>query len=294
MNMKISVLSFIFSCFFSQYTFAFEQLGKLSLKSLHLKPKIILQEPQKGGFSLGDSLFSIGWVFEPNISAVLKVAQPSLINTNRLFKNYNQAVGEELVFVEAYGQYDAIHGQFRFGRIPVGYGYEASTEEEHLDLPRSIYFSNRLAGLRDLGFSYFTETKNYYASLVIHNGEGDSNVDGHLWYTGLWGWKFSNMLKLGLMGQTGETSPLSTENSSFNYLNFDKGLAAKIRSGGLFIAYRNNRLFSLFEANILVLRQSEVDLGQLGVGHWDLSYSYSRFGSFFVAVSVPGSKQPGR
>ncbi|MCB0412975.1 MAG: hypothetical protein KDD50_01495 [Bdellovibrionales bacterium] len=278
--------AFLSLILFSSALQAKERLGEIRVESLLLKPTIRLQEPQSGYFRFDESLFTLKWILEPNTSAIMKLGSLSLLGEHSLFKDYSASSSSNIGFVEAYGQYDARHGQFKFGRIALPFGPQSQILDEELILPRPIQFSKQVVTHRDVGMAYVTETKNYFVTLAIHNGENGQNDDGQLWYTGLWGWKFRQNLRIGISGQTGETTAISTANGSFNYLGFNKNLNSKYRTGNFFVNYKSQKVYSVFEASMASVEQSDVNLGQLSCGHWDLIYNYSTFGTFILRYQM--------
>ena len=145
-----------------------EQLGRIEIDQLVIRPQFRLLEPANANFELGESLFAVRWEMDSRVSAVFTVGSNALLGQSVHFVD---EVTEDLGFVETYGQFVSDYGTLRAGLQPVGLGFEGNVAEADMDLPRSLVYERRLAPLRDIGVSYAIDFNGFFTRMMIHNGE---------------------------------------------------------------------------------------------------------------------------
>jgi hypothetical protein len=184
-------------------------------------------------------------------------------------------VEDDVLLVEAFAEYLSPYGRFRLGRLPTEFGLEGSWWERELVFPRSLIFRDRVSELRDTGFSYYTSHNDFYTQIVIHNGESDDDVDGRMWYTAKWGYKFKRA-DLGIAGKTGTTKPESTAASGDTLANVDVTKEALWRMGGLYWDYQPRGWRIVLEAYGGEREQGEKNIRRFASGHGDISIWWGR------------------
>lgn len=249
-----------------------EDIGLLKIHDILLRPNFFLGEGGRGSFSIGESSFALRWELEEKFSGVIRIGPRSLINPSA---RYSDTVADDVLLVEAFAELNHPFGRFRFGRIPVEFGYEGRLWERYLVFPRSLLFKERVTMLRDVGGSYEISHNNYYTALAIHNGEGDSDQDGRLWYTGRWGYA-EEKFEVGIAGQTGSTKPVTTSTSNDTLAGVDPTAEAQWRMGGLYLAIHNFGFDWTMEYYMGERQQGEV-IGKFAAGHSDMSIEIDRF-----------------
>jgi hypothetical protein len=258
-----------FFIFMSVPALAREQLGLLKVDNLVIRPQFYLLEPALGDFQLGESLFSVRWEMDTKIDAVFTVGAKDLIGTST---HYVEELGEDLGFIEAYGEYSSSYGKVRAGLQPVAFGYEGSLGEADLNMPRSLVYQKRLVPLRDIGLSYQIEYMGFFTRMMVHNGESGANVDGRPWYTANWGWRDQRRWQFGLSGQTGTTKPESTNLSQDQLAGVDPLKPAHWRLGGPFMVWTPHRWRLIFEGHVGEVTQEKVT-NKYGVGNVSLTHT---------------------
>lgn len=248
-----------------------EEIGELKIHDLLLRPEFLLAEPGDGKFSIGESSFALRWELEESYQGVIRLGSKTLINPPA---RYTSVVEDDIVLIEAYGQFSHPYGRFRLGRLPVEFGYEGQQWERNLIFPRSLMFQKRVTNLRDMGFSYEITQNDFFTGVVIHNGEGEDDQDGRAWYTGRWGYR-RDTFEVGINGQTGTTKPNATNTSGDTLAGVDPASEAKWRMGGVYAAYHGRRWQLVVEA-YGGEREQETKEGRFAVGHTDLSHEFSR------------------
>lgn len=248
-----------------------EDIGELKIHDLLLRPNFMLKEPQQGSFSIGESSFALRWDLQAKYSSVVRIGPRSLLNP---LARYSASVNDDVILVEAFGEYEDDYGRYRFGRIPVEFGYEGRQWERTLIFPRSLLFQKRAMMLRDVGVSYDVEHNNFFTGFVIHNGESDSEVDGRLWYTARWGYR-NDDFEIGLNGQTGSTKPSSTSASNDTLAGVDPSLQAQWRIMGVHTAF-TRRLFEWVLEVYSGEREQLKQVGRFNAGHIDINYLSSK------------------
>lgn len=187
-----------------------EPLGTIVVSDLLLAPRFFHSEPSRGHFQPGDSYVAFRWQRDEVLSATVMLGTQSLVN---IPNRYAQINGDTINIIEAYGQGDGSFGKFRFGLIPIPFGSEGGIAEGRLRFPRSLIFEKGIIGLRDHGASYTIAHDKFVSEWAIHNGEGGRDLDNQVWFTARWGYLSPGKLRLGVSGQTGRTSALSTDPS---------------------------------------------------------------------------------
>ncbi len=246
-----------------------EQLGKIEIDQLVVRPQFKVIEPAKANFELGESLFAVRWEMDQQISAVFTVGSRELLGTST---HFTDEVTEDLGFVETYGQYISNYGTFRAGLQPVVMGYEGNVAEADMDFPRSLIYQRRLVPLRDIGVSYAVDYNGYFTRMMVHNGESGPNKDGRPWYTGRWGWGAPDRIRVGFAGTTGTTKPESTLLSNDSLANVDPTKDAQWRMGGPFVVWTPGRWRTVFEFYLGEVVQDN-DIRKHSAGNLTMSYT---------------------
>lgn len=248
-----------------------EDIGELKIHDLLLRPNFLLKEPKQGSFSIGESSFALRWELQEKYSSVVRLGPRTLANP---LARYSNTVNDDVILVEAFGEYADDYGRVRFGRLPIEFGYEGRMWERTLIFPRSLLFQRRAMMLRDIGLAYDLEHNNFFTGLVVHNGESDSDVDGRIWYSARWGYRNDNF-EIGLDGQTGSTKPISTTLSGDTLAGVDPLRESKWRLIGLHTALSRKKMEWVLEFYMGEREQKE-ESGRFNAGHTDLSYQFSK------------------
>ncbi len=248
-----------------------EDIGELKIHDLLIRPNFLLKEPTNGAFSIGESSFALRWELESKFGGVVRIGPRTLLNPLR---RYSETVNTDIILVEAYAEYNDPYGRYRFGRVPLEFGYEGRQWERELIFPRSLLFKNRAMGLRDVGASYEIEHNNFFTGFVVHNGESDSDQDGRIWYTARMGFK-EDKFEIGVAGQTGSTKASSTGASLDTMAGVDPAKDAKWRLAGLYTAFTRKKWEFVLEAYSGEREQDRKD-GRFATGHADLGFQWSK------------------
>ncbi len=264
----------LWALFFSFSSFALqrEDIGVLKIHDILLRPNFFLGEGGRGSFSIGESSFALRWELEDKFAGVIRLGPRSLINPSA---RYADTVEDDVLLVEAFAELNHAYGRFRFGRIPVEFGYEGKLWERYLIFPRSLMFKERVTMLRDVGGSYEIQHNNYLTAFAIHNGEGDQDQDGRLWYTARWGFA-EEKFEMGISGQTGSTKPVTTSSSTDTLAGVNPAEEAHWRMGGLYMAIHNMG----FEWNLeyyMGEREQQDVIGKFAAGHTDVGVEIDRY-----------------
>lgn len=249
-----------------------EDIGELKIQDLLLRPNFELQEPGRGEFSIGESSVALRWELEQKYAGVIRIGPRSLINP---LARYSDTVNDDVTLVEAFAEYNDVYGRIRFGRLPIGFGYEGGLWERNLVFPRSLLFQERAMMLRDVGLSYFIQHNNWLTEVTVSSGEGDSNEDGRTWYTGRWGYK-ADHFETGISGQTGSTKPIATKDSKDSLAHVDSTIEAKWRIGGIYANYNDRAFEATLEYYVGEVEQAEQKVNKYSTGHTDVGYSWTR------------------
>lgn len=228
-----------------------EPLGTISVSDLLLAPRFTYFEPSRGHFQPGDSFIAVGWRRDETLSAQVSLGTQSLIN---IPNRYPQINADTVNVIEAYGQGDGSFGRFRAGLLPIPFGSEGGIAEGRLRFPRSLIFERGMIGLRDHGVSYSISHERFGSEWAIHNGEGGRDIDNKLWYTARWGYTIPGKMRFGVSGQTGRTTPASTNpvgtytTSSPADAVMDLNKSSKVRIGNVFVNIDSRRYGLTLEA----------------------------------------------
>jgi hypothetical protein len=260
-----------------------ENLGTLSVSDVLLRPNFSIVSPGNTGFNIGESSIAVQWTLNDNFSGHVRLGSRELVNEPARYVS-NADLGTDIMLVEAYGEYSHPYGRFRLGRQPLDFGIEGAKSESDLIFPRSFLFQKRVMGLRDIGFGYAIDYNNFFTNFVIHNGEGDADQDGRLWYTGKWGYKFDRA-QIGMSGQTGRTTPASTGLSLDTLASVDPTQKAQWRIGGLFASWTPKRMVLELEG-YLGARVQDIGSGKFATGHFDIGYEFTDQFSTFVRYNI--------
>ncbi|OFZ16897.1 MAG: hypothetical protein A2Z20_09600 [Bdellovibrionales bacterium RBG_16_40_8] len=177
-----------------------ETVGSFFIQSIHLRPTFLSQEDTGADFSLADSTFAIGWKKNKNLSVFFEVGSEKLRNLPAYYAASEQ---NRLGFYKAFIEFQGVYGRFRFGLIPLNFGYDGILENYERIFNKSLLYSQRIIGISDYGMSFFSELNGYYTQLTIHNGEIDTTSDGRLWVSGNWGYTDGRNFRTQLSLQTG-------------------------------------------------------------------------------------------
>jgi hypothetical protein len=260
-----------------------ESLGTLSVSDVLLRPNFTTgsSKLEERGFNLGESSLAVTWSLNDKFSGTIRLGPRSLIAPPA---HYTATVNSDITMVEAYAQFDHPYGRFRFGEIPLDFGLEGAKSEGDLIFPRAFLFSERIVGLRDVGVSYAIDYNNFFTEIAVHNGEGDENQDNRLWYTSHWGYKFERA-QVGLAGQTGQTTPASTQNSQDTLASVDPTRAAKWRMLGVFGNWNPKKFVMEMEAYVGE-RVQDTGTHDFATGHFDLGYEFTKELSLFARYDM--------
>ncbi len=252
---------------------AVEKLGELEVSDLLLEPQFFYTEPKTGRFEIGNSLFSVRWLKDQYISGQITVGTKSLLGVP---KRYSSETSEEIGLVEGFAQAETYWGRVRFGLIPLHFGYEGALAEGSLKFPRSLWYRERLLGLRDFGLSYAVDNEGFFSEWTIHNGESGKDLDNKAWFTARAGYEQEDFF-VGLTGATGRTTQEST-NPSGNRANLADGFVvsdpARVRMAGVFIGTHGPEISVAAEA-LVAENFQQVDFKSTG-GHLDLIYDFAK------------------
>ncbi len=230
-----------------------EPLGTISVSDLLLAPRFTYSEPSRGHFQPGDSYIAVRWKRDEVLSAQVMLGTQSLIN---IPNRYTQINGDTVNVIEAYGQGDGSFGRFRAGLIPIPFGSEGGIAEGRLRFPRSLIFEKGMIGLRDHGVSYSISHERFGSEWAIHNGESGRDLDNKIWYTGRWGYTIPGKMRFGFSGQTGRTTPASTDplgsyaGGSPADAVMDLTKSAKFRTGNAFVNIDTRQFGLTFEGTV--------------------------------------------
>ncbi len=275
---------------------AAERLGEIELTDFLLEPSFLFSEPASGQFQFGNSRVQVTWHRDKDISGVVTIGNKALVGVPA---RYQPTATDELAFVEAFAQAETSLGRVRFGMVPLPFGAEGAGEEGHLRFPRSLVYQRRMIVLRDQGVSYSIENEGYFTHFAIHNGEGGKDFDNQMWFTATWGWAGPH-LKIGASGQTGRTTPLSTDPTgtlpSLPNSAIDVNRLSRIRIANLYANWESEPFSAKIEAT-LGETQQDTDRFKFLATHLDLFYSTSatlgwlaRFDYFNPRTDIGGSR----
>jgi hypothetical protein len=220
--------------FFSQISFAEEQVGLFKMDSIFLRPELMMSEDKGGDFGLSDSSAAFEWRKDKKLSAYFEIGNER--NRNLPIYYNNTEVEDRLNFTKAYAEYEGVYGTIQLGLVPLNFGYDGQIRNEDRIFSRSLVFSEKMIGLADKGLSFSTENNGYYTQITAHNGEIDTESDGRLWVTGNWGFTNQRHIRAQMSLQTGSVKgKVSDEAPSNDKLGIVSGENEKWRSGLLFV-----------------------------------------------------------
>src|SRR5262245_45125874 len=104
-----------------------EKMGLLSLGDFLLSPKMAVQEPSTGGFTLDDSYFSVEWQGSEFLQAYIKVGNSNLVRPAFWYSPI--VIQDRLALTEIWGQWMSEYGDVRWGLVPIAIGYESFVGE---------------------------------------------------------------------------------------------------------------------------------------------------------------------
>lgn len=256
-----------------------ESLGKLEVSDFGMAPNFKYSEPKSGSFALTNSYVTLNWSKADELKVFFTFGTKSLLGVP---SRYGSVQSQEIGLIEAFGQYEDLNGKIRFGLAPIPFGLQSGVPESDLRLDRSLFFENRLGGLRDIGFYYKMSYLGISSEWMIHNGESGADLDNEIWFTGRWSYR-SSRVWWGASAQIGRTSPESTNPNSNNLMtktamNLNQG--SKIRLGSFFYSYRDQG----FEANV------ELILGDI-IQSNQQSHIVNSYVDFFVPFETKWTKR---
>ena len=281
----------------------------MSIDEIMVQPTYSSVETAGGDFSFGSSSFSLLWNYENRYRARLSLGGNGLRATPRYYQTADPT--DEIDFYEAYGEYEGVYGRFRFGLLPINFGYGGGLREAQLVFQRAFIYSNRIIALRDFGISWYTESKGYYTEIVGHNGELDEGQrDGEIWATARWGYDNQRNLNAQLSVQGGRSTTDATVSGESGLAGFDATQNALWNFASFYIHWYPKKWDVILQSTYGDREQKGVegsfDSNQLDVVHmienfWGLGVRYETydpnrdveddgFNSTSLAV-IAGSKQ---
>lgn len=243
-----------------------EVMGNFRFSELQLSPRLHLEEPGKGGFELEQSSMGFEWSRDPWVRGVLKLGSADLVRQAFWYTPQTKNFSVVEAWMEARGDY----GDIRAGQVTVPQGFEGAHPEWNAIFPES---APRRAGWvlqRDLGVQFRWETRPFYTSMTIHNGETGTNKDRWLWASGLWEYRNSDgfgMLLTGSVGHTRQESTLGASEPGLQGFLFNPAESSKIRYA-IFTIYREDR------RNLFLIEGGRGEVLQGDVKH---PYAWGRF-----------------
>jgi hypothetical protein len=225
-----------------------EQVGELKIEEVILKPQITTVEGGEGGAGLEAASVGFLWKMHDHLQAKVKIGSLTLLNRPQIFAQ-DDSLDNSIGFYEAFGQFESLYGDVRFGIIPVGFGWNGTLSEGDIIMPRPQFFVRRWVGLRDFGASYDISYSGFFNRLTIHNGEGvDENPDNQMWMTNNFGWQNGQSFFVGFSGQTGQSNRESTEDAEVvDFTGFDNEKWGKWRIGSLYSVIKNKGFSTTLE-----------------------------------------------
>ena len=210
--------------------------ANISLVSFRLQPRMIASEGQEFNFGLQNSWVGTDLELQDQTRAVIGFGQTRLL---RVPSRYGSTNASEFDFglVNAFGEFKGSFATVRLGLQTVPLSLENFSYNRNRHLGRSLIYQARIASGKDVGLSIHAKHKNYYSILMVHNGEGESELDNRVWLTGSWGYRNGPIFHIGGTLSTGETTPTSTaqaSNPSTDTL-FDINENAKWRMGAIYM-----------------------------------------------------------
>jgi hypothetical protein len=267
-----------------------EDIGELKIHDLLIRPNFVLAEPKKGSFSIGESSFAVRWELEEKFTGVIRLGPRTLINQ---LSHYSATLDDDFALVEAFGEYNAWYGRFRFGMLPVEFGLEGRLWERNLIFPRSLLFQKRAMMVRDVGTSWEIKQDRFMTGFVVHDGNSTGNVAGPMWLTSRFGYQLEDV-GFGFTGQTGLTHAAQTMISQDTLAGVDPTKDAKWRIGGVYFDLLQRSWAIVGEYNIGSVEQ-EGNGRNYYAGHLDAGVLWTKRFQTYVRMDVfdPNSDNTG-
>lgn len=272
-----------------------ENLGSLEIDEISVRSEVDAIEADKTDFNIDKSYISFEWKKGGDLSAHFLLGKKSLVNQSGRFDSTFS--NKDLGFVEAYAQLEGLYGRLRFGMLPIDYGVEGSQRESELVLSRTFLYSEKILALRDLGISYKISDRFYYTEIQIHNGESDSNTDGRVFLTSLWGIENPRHYNLGVSAQTGTTKPISTSSSGDTLAGVDVNEINRWRFGTIFGNFFSQQFQFMTQATFGE-RETQSEVTKFNLWNFDIQYDFTsqwgfllRYESFDPNNSLTGDRK---
>lgn len=233
-----------------------ERMGEFRFSEFSLSPRLAIQEPGKSNFELKETWLDTQWVLDSNISGQIGFGTSDMVASAIWFTPKTGDFALTKAYVEGHSSFFDV----RAGLLPIPQGYEGTYPEWDWHLPSSRVRRQNWFAKRDFGMQIFVQNRPYQTSLTVHNGESGTNMDGKLWYTGMW--MVADPIGFGALAtaSVGNTQPASTSGSkaaSEHQFEFDVSDNAKIRYGSLSLFRRWPRSVFLLEGGQGDLIQSD-------------------------------------
>ncbi len=249
-----------------------ESLGHFSFHEFSVSPRMRVEEPKRGGFELKETWIGFEWRRDESLSALFGLGSSDLV----LPAVWYTPKPQQLEFVAASVNAETPYVNFHAGLLAVPFTYEGEKPEWEWALPATRVRRQSWFTKRDFGIEFEFHSGSYLTKVFIHNGEGATNADNRLWYTGLWQYKDTEGYAALLSASTGGTGPESTLGSvapgpALGFV-FDPTQDAKIRLGSLAIFRRWLRHLVLVEVG----RGETIQLDTkhpFAWGHLDLAWN---------------------
>lgn len=253
-----------------------EQMGEFSFSEISLSPRGIVREPSEGGFTLEESWLSIDWKRDENLRGEISFGTSDLIRPAIFYT----PVEDQMSLVEAFIEAKTQWVDFRAGLLPVATSYENSVPEWEWYLPATRVRDRGWFARRDIGVQMEVRRRPYLTQISFYNGEGATNLDKKMWYSGLWNYQDGKGLGATLTATVGKTGAQSTDPALTGGTNaavaegfvFDPSIASQIRFANLAVYKKWMRSLVLAEYGRGDIEQDDVK-NPFQWGHFDVSYN---------------------
>lgn len=269
--MRTLFLTLIASAFVTSAQ-ADEVIGNFSIKDLHIRASLTNLHESETRFDLVGSFFALKWDKQDKYSAHLIVGSEQMRNLPVYYAATND---DKLGLVEAYAEYADFFGRFRFGLIPLEFGYDGVLQSYEQIFGRSLFFTQRVIGLRDQGISFYTEHRGYYTQFAIHNGEIDTAHDNRLWTSANWGFSNERNMRIQLSLQSGYVESALSAGSTNTLAGVTNGETARWRNGLFFVNWYPRDWNVVFELGGGELEQGLYE-GRYNTSMFELSHQFSQ------------------